>query len=640
MTINPITTAGTPNVVNTAPAAGSAGAPAAAATTAANAAAAADIANAANTMAVITTINGTEQTAAAPKSEAVQTGQPADAAQVQQGGTSKEVNSSKAFSVALEGNISSEITELARTIASRTALMKSLPPEIRELVRQVLNQNQSAQTALTEGLVALLKSPRTVSENLTMLVDLMETAAGLSNQEAQLVQLPARTAAGKQLLSESAAVWQGETPEDLTAVAKVLKELAASLPAGDKLQKPQDTAANLPRANTTGNTQPDMPAGATALPQANQTPETTAAVKIMQAAVAEQADQMLSGTTGTPADAAQTAAGKQQNVTANPAATTNNAAVTQRLAQSLQNLPPEMQEFVLNLLEQDDATMPTAQTLKNLQQTAANLQASQNQQANNPANQTQAATQAPIVVQTPAATTNPSGVVQQTAVTGKSVSVTGVLQNGQQLPQVSAALAELVSSLNKSRKSPLEKITEFAKFMDQAADMLAAQQPKNTQAAVLRQQALAEMAEMLQEKSPEELKAAIKVVQELADTIGKPSGVTAERQEAQKVLTMAMPLYFGDGQTAYPAYIHIYYQEQEDKKNPGQKVTETWLRICLETENIGVVDVAFRLYDENNLDVKVRFTEEDAAVGFTRGIEEVKEQLKQLPLTLGDILVK
>lgn len=625
MTINTVTTAGTPNVVNTVPTTGSAGTAAAAAPTAANAGAAADIAN---TMAVITTISGTEQ---APKAEAGQVGQPADAAQVQQGGATKEANSSQAFSVALEGNISSEIAELARTVAQRTALIKSLPPEIRELVRQVLNQNQAAQTTLTEGVVALLKSPRTVSENLTTLVDLMETAAGLSKQEAEPTQLPARSATGKQLLAESATVWQGETPEDLTAAAKVLKELAASLKAEDKTQKPQDAAANQPRANTTGNTQTAMSAGATVLQQASQIPETAAAVKTKQAVVTQQAEQMRSGTAGAPA-------GKQQNMMTNPVVVTNNATVTQRLAQSLQTLPPEMQEFIVNLLQQDEATMPTAQTLRTLQQTTTNLQASQNQQA--PAAQAQTANPAQLTAQTPAATSNPAGAVQQAALTGKSANVTGVLQSGQQLPQISVALAELLSSLNKSRKTPLEKMAELAKFMDQAADVLAAQQPKNTQAAVLRQQALLEMAEMLQGKSPEELKAAIKVVQELADTMGKPSGVTAERQEAQKVLTMAMPLYFGDGQTAYPAYIHIYYQEQEDKKNPGQKVTETWLRICLETENIGVVDVSFRLYDENNLDVKVRFTEEDAAVGFTRGIEEVKEQLRQLPLTLGDILVK
>ncbi|MBP2663989.1 MAG: hypothetical protein H6Q71_1937, partial [Firmicutes bacterium] len=130
----------------------------------------------------------------------------------------------------------------------------------------------------------------------------------------------------------------------------------------------------------------------------------------------------------------------------------------------------------------------------------------------------------------------------------------------------------------------------LANALEQVAELLAPKQSQATQQLALRQQAMADLTNIWQEKSPEELKAAIKVLQELAGTMSKASGVTAERQDAQRVLTFAVPLYFGEGQTAYPAYVHVYYHEEEDKKNPGQKVTETWLRICLETENIGIVD--------------------------------------------------
>jgi predicted house-cleaning noncanonical NTP pyrophosphatase (MazG superfamily) len=281
--------------------------------------------------------------------------------------------------------------------------------------------------------------------------------------------------------------------------------------------------------------------------------------------------------------------------------------------------------------------LPAAQTIQNGQQTTPVPQTAQASQTAQAAQPTQgAAGSQGLLAQTTArnAENLPQQTVQPSQTSGAS---TPVLQTGQQLPPV---LAELLTSLNKSRKAPVEKITELANFMEQAAETFTLQAPKNMQAVALKQQVLEEMAEAFQDKNPEELKAAIKVIKELSESLAKPTGVTADRQEAQKVLTLALPLYFGEGQTVYPAYIHVYYQEQEDKKNPGQKVAETWLRICLETENIGVVDVAFRLYDENNLDVKVRFTEEEAAIGFTKGIEEVKEQLRQLPFTLGDILVK
>ncbi|MDF2875685.1 MAG: hypothetical protein K0R22_2368, partial [Sporomusa sp.] len=84
----------------------------------------------------------------------------------------------------------------------------------------------------------------------------------------------------------------------------------------------------------------------------------------------------------------------------------------------------------------------------------------------------------------------------------------------------------------------------------------------------------------------------------------------------------------------------IYHQEQEDRKKSGQTVTETWLRICVETENIGLVETSFRLYDGHTVDVKVRFDDKATADDFADDVAEVKEKLAQLPLTLGEFLVK
>ncbi|CQR70651.1 hypothetical protein SpAn4DRAFT_1620 [Sporomusa ovata] len=277
-----------------------------------------------------------------------------------------------------------------------------------------------------------------------------------------------------------------------------------------------------------------------------------------------------------------------------------------------QSLPPEIRELVLTILQQEEQASPTAQTTQTPSQTT------QNQKL--PAQQTPSPTS-----QSP----SPTLTAQVSS-----------LQTGQLMQALPAAVAELLTALKKSQQSPIEKIIVFANILEQAAELLAPNQPQAAQSFGLSQQAMVELANIWQGKSPEEAKEAIKVVRELAETMSKTSGVTAERQDAQRVLTIAVPLYFGDGQTVYPAYIHVYYQEEEDKKNPGQKVTETWLRICLETENIGMVDAAFRLYDGNNLDVKVRFTDAEAASGFADSMEEVREQLGQLPLTLGEFLVR
>ena len=586
------------------------------------------------------TINSTSstQTAAAVKPEATQAGQPKDTAKVQQNSSGKTGNSAQAVLVALESIITSELKELTQTVATRTALIKSLPPEVRELVQQLLSQNQAAQATLSEGLVALLKSPKTGTEKLVMLADIMEQAAGLPAKEGKGEPASQAATSKQQQLTELATAWQGKKPGDLQEAAKVLRELAAPVQPSENMTKQQESPANTARQSIPGNNQQDIRA---AVPQpdgaVSQTPE--------KAGVVAQADMLkeqteLAPTNKSPNQAPETKQpeipqqqgnliNKSQDLPTKPLKTASESAKSQELAQLLkaftnqpelvESLPPEIRKMVLTLLQKEEPSMPTPQTTQMAQQTAQTEQAPQKPQTtqnqNTPTQQTPTPASQPI---TP--TPNP--------------------QAGQAMQTLPQALAELLTSLNKSQQSPKEKIIMLASILEQVAEMLTTKDPQAAQPLALRQQAIVEMAKLLQEKSPEELKAAIKVVQELTETMSKPSGVTAERQEAQKVLTFAVPLYLGEGQTAYPAYIHVYYQEEEDKQNPGQKVTETWLRICLETENIGMVDAAFRLYDENNLDVKVRFTDAEAAAGFADSMEEVKEQLGQLPFTLGEFLVK
>ncbi|WP_176215353.1 hypothetical protein [Sporomusa malonica] len=199
---------------------------------------------------------------------------------------------------------------------------------------------------------------------------------------------------------------------------------------------------------------------------------------------------------------------------------------------------------------------------------------------------------------------------------------------------------EHLASLVKSLQSTAEQLITLASALEQAAEPASYRLALKTAADHGGQQALAEAVNVWKGKNPEELKAAANIIRGLSETMPKPGGVLAERQESQSVLTFTVPLYFGDGQTAYPAHVHVFHQEQEDKKNPGQAVTETWLRICLETENIGLVETAFRLYDGQTLDVKVRFADKVTAEDFSDSVDAVKDQLGQLPLTLGDFSVK
>lgn len=106
----------------------------------------------------------------------------------------------------------------------------------------------------------------------------------------------------------------------------------------------------------------------------------------------------------------------------------------------------------------------------------------------------------------------------------------------------------------------------------------------------------------------------------------------------QKSMSFMSPIYLGDNEHQYPAYIHIYHQEAEEKNNKKQEA-ETWLRICLITENIGAVEVIFRLYEGDKLNLRLAFSNEESVNSFSEFIPELETAFKKLPFTLTDVKV-
>lgn len=600
----------------------------------------------------INSINGTNpgptppvpKTETAPGTEtaqALQAGQQEETAQVQQTASRRPSPSPQAFQVALETFITTELEQLSQKVANQTALLKSLPPEIRKVVEQLLNQTQAAQTALPEGLATLLKSPKTAAEKLQMLAAIIKKTSGLLTTDGEGAASSPATAGKPQVLSQLAAAWREQGPAQLKEAAAVLRGLAGEL----ETQQPSAEAGEVPAA------MPRPQAGTAQEANRPAQEPNHAASQLQQGKAAQALSQALPGQSSAPApQAAQPESlpvpAKQPALppdsAAKPTPPAGQSEQMQNLAQVIktlagnpevvETLPPAVKELVLSIAQQTE-TSPAGQPTT-----------SQPAQAQPPA-QTALSQQSPTPAQTPGPTPpqNP-----QSAEAGQKSEPGQPMAQSQ--PQPSAPPTELEQALpavfkqwpsaGKMAPPAAETLTQLAILMEQAAEQLLPE-PRAAQPLTARQQqVLTETAELWRDQRPEELKTAIKVVQELAETMTKPGGVTAERQDNQKVLSFTVPLYFGEGQSVYPAHIHVYHQEQEDKKNPGRKVTETWLRICLETENIGVVETAFRLYDEHNLDVKVRFTDSQAAAGFAGHVEEVKQQLGQLPLTLGEFLVK
>lgn len=106
----------------------------------------------------------------------------------------------------------------------------------------------------------------------------------------------------------------------------------------------------------------------------------------------------------------------------------------------------------------------------------------------------------------------------------------------------------------------------------------------------------------------------------------------------QRSMSFMTPLYLGDNKHCYPTYIHIYNQTDEGR-DAYEKQKETWFRICLLTENVGAVEMVFRLYEQSKLNLRVTFSDNEAVHSFNEYMPEIQAAFKEMPLDLTDVKV-
>lgn len=145
---------------------------------------------------------------------------------------------------------------------------------------------------------------------------------------------------------------------------------------------------------------------------------------------------------------------------------------------------------------------------------------------------------------------------------------------------------------------------------------------------------------MIKERDGKSLKKASKSLSDFAsmmkNSILPENGRTAEGHRSMSFMT---PLYMSDDmQKPYPAYIHVYDEAQKDEAG-GPPKKETWIRVCLLTENIGAVDVSFRMYEGSNLDVRIYFSERENIEDFRGYMDEFRASFDDKPLTLMSVKV-
>ena len=107
--------------------------------------------------------------------------------------------------------------------------------------------------------------------------------------------------------------------------------------------------------------------------------------------------------------------------------------------------------------------------------------------------------------------------------------------------------------------------------------------------------------------------------------------------QGQRSLNFMLPMYMGDDST-YPSYIHVYDEKQPDPET-GEMKKETWLRLCVLTDNIGAVELTCRVYQENQLDLRVFFSNHESAELFRQQAPMMRDSLKESALKLNDFKI-
>lgn len=125
-----------------------------------------------------------------------------------------------------------------------------------------------------------------------------------------------------------------------------------------------------------------------------------------------------------------------------------------------------------------------------------------------------------------------------------------------------------------------------------------------------------------------------------------PEALQPQGAEGAKILTFSLPLMLDPRHTPYPAYVHVYQYDNRDKtqNNDENKSSstvssvETWLRICLQTDHLGVVDMLFYLKDQQ-VDVRIRFPDSEHAREFRAFSDVLRSKFSKDELIIKDLSV-
>lgn len=601
--------------------------------------------------------------------------------------------------VDIQNSLKSLLTSLEKTSAKTDIPLESLPPEVQKIVNSLLKNAFSLEASLGKGLSDVLQNQKLTLEQLGALAKLLEQAANLSSssvtgnlsdglkallQNMNLVDKDGKLFDNISLNKLSLQLLEGKNCVEL---AELLQLLIAQSPGsvinntamqGDSMQFLKQLVQYFMPSNGEENT--TQSGSQTKQNFTNQGPMNNSG----------QSDSVSSQTTKQSAQTNTNTAGTNSATTnANQATNAQNSSVNVNQQQSgtttstpnqtlLQNSSASNNQSTIANPQSPANLSANGQNADNANQTSINQTNNSNKQMaleqNQPMNnlpgkanqQTSAQLQTGDVKQ--AQINGKETLLQQAKQTvNKAAVVTDLakqtIQPMQNNPVMLQVLKNLASQLLAKQTLPEDQLAALRNFIngDQAilkdsevqelqklVQAVTENIPQTIQLAAAKQNipdlpklwAFVQLCNLtkLLEISSERLRNSGKNINDFALIMKRAMQNENEVAGNQRSMSFMTPLYMGDPEKYYPTYIHIY-DENSRSLQDGSEQKETWLRLCLLTENIGAVEVVFRLYEKNNINLKVAFSAAETAENFTGYIPELKEAFANLPLTLNDIKV-
>ena len=523
---------------------------------------------------------------------------------------------SQRTNVSIETAIDHMADILSRISGRQQSNVEQMPQELKEVIQNIIRQSFSLETTLAQGLGSTAASQRFSLDQLTTLARILSQMGDIAD-----------TGVAPQVTEDMAAL----LTKLKTAVARetggafepimLTKAAFQLLDTGNPALLPKELQNILAQLNAQASGMGAQGGGGgTSLSFLNQLVQllmprsTESAVSMPQSSAQEQ---------GTAASAGQSAAARPGQSGAMPGTGGNTAAAQ---AQESETSAPMTQRTA-----DGTASMPRGSGAENAQMAAGRgIQANQHPEAQTfgTAGRTLAAQTASTSAQTEMVFTRDLQNTPQTMQVLRAAAQ-ALLRGGNLSQQETILLQSFVSGRNQTLS------TAQANQLQDLIHLIQQNIPGTVRQAAIEQNmpdlprlwAFMQMVDVIatRKMTADQYRRAAKNITALALSMrGALEGEnTTTQKTGQRYMSFIMPLFMGAAES-YPAYIHVYDEAYQDEEDDRAK-KETWLRICVLTDNIGMVELINRIYEENHVDMRLYFSDADAAWEFREHLDSIRE---------------